>query len=200
MSIAKLKLDESTKLEFGVSITGAETRPSARFIIEGPKYSLALPCRPVGEGIEVEIGKLENIFEAGDYPVRLEILIEDKLYIPFEDMIRLDPNVHVTTKPRAVQEKKEAVKVEQIKVKESVVVKPEAKEQLTEADLQKQRKLAFLIAKTAGYEYDPRQTTEQIIEEALHTTTLTDNKKSLIEEMLNRGRELNVNTRLPKNW
>jgi hypothetical protein len=200
MSIAKLKLDESTKLEFGVSITGAESRPSARFVIEGPQFSVAYPCRPVGEGIEVEIGNFEKMFEAGEYPVRLEILIDDKLYMPFQDTIQLDPNVHVTTKPRTVREKKETIKVEKVKVRENTGIKREPVEQLSEAELQKQRKLAYLIAKTAGYNYDERQTVEQIIEEALHTTNLNEEKKVLISEMIERGRKMNIKTRLPKNW
>ena len=54
MSIAKIKIDEQTKLEFAISITGAGGVPQSRFIIEGKDYSIAFPCRQTNEGVEVD--------------------------------------------------------------------------------------------------------------------------------------------------
>jgi len=193
MSIAKLKLDESTKLEFGVAITGAESRPITRFVIEGEKYSITFPCRPVGDGIEVDVGELDNIFEAGEYPVRLEVIIEDKVYIPFEDTITLEPNVHITTKPKETKVR-ESVKVEQVVVKASKAApRPEPKTQLTEAEVKKQRKLATLIAETTNYKFVEGQTNRQIIEESLHSCkALPQEKHKLLIDMLKAAKSADI--------
>ena len=81
MSVAKIKLDESAKLEFGVQITGAEGQPNARFVVEGTDMSVSYPChRMSGGGIEVEVGNLKNVFPAGEYPVRLEVIRKQNFY------------------------------------------------------------------------------------------------------------------------
>lgn len=193
MSIAKLRLDESTTLEFGVSITGAESRPKAQFVIEGKKYSVAFPCRPVGDGIEVEIGDLENIFEAGEHPVRLEIIIEDKVYVPFQDTISLEPNVHITTKPKESRRLKENVKVDQVVVKAAIPKARSMKEQLTEAEKKRHRKLARLIAESVDYNYVEKQTNRQIIEESLfhlsQARSLPEAKVKLVLEMVDAAKK-----------
>lgn len=182
MSIAKVKLDESTKLEFGVAITGAESRPSARFVIEGKKFSVSYPCTPLNEGVEVEIGELDKIFEAGEYPVRLEIVIENKIYIPFEDTIILEPNVHITTQPKAVVDVKEQVQVSKVTVKSSPVVN---REQL----LAKQRRIAGLIAETLKYKTNDKQSPQNIINESLAATKyVTAEQDKLLKEMLRAAR------------
>jgi hypothetical protein len=202
MSIAKLKLDESTKLEFGVSITGADSRPQARFVIEGRDFSLSYPCRPVGEGIEVEIGNLENIFESGEYPVRLEILIEDKMYVPFQDTLVLEPNVHVTTQPKQVEQVRESIKVDQVVVKAPEAKKKPARRSITEADRARQHKLANLIAKATGYEPVDGQTNQQIIEESLHNVKpgIAEEKADLIRNMIRKAQEAEIKFRIPKQF
>jgi hypothetical protein len=193
MSIAKLRLDEGTTLEFGVSITGAESRPRAQFVIEGKNYSIAFPCRPVGDGIEVEIGELENIFESGEYPVRLEIMIEDKVYIPFQDTISLEPNVHITTKPKESRRLKESVKVEQVVVKAAQPRARTMKEHLSEGEKLKHRKLARLIAESVEYNYVEKQTNRQIIEESLYALSqnrsLPEAKVRLVMEMVDAAKK-----------
>lgn len=112
MTIASLKLDESVKLEFDVLVTGADGLPTARFVIEGKEFSLSYPCRQVNEGIEVSIGGLKNILPAGEYPVRLEIILDGKIYTPMQDVIKLEPVVEINTKSKATgPQLKESVKV-----------------------------------------------------------------------------------------
>ena len=142
MSVAKVKLDESTQLEFGVQITGAEGKPNARFVVEGKDYSISYPCQPMPDGgIKVEVGDFKNMFAAGEYPCRLEIVIENKIFVPFEDTIVLEPNVEITSKPKAVREIVESVSVAGVTVKS-----------MSEADKAKQHKLANLIAEALGFE------------------------------------------------
>lgn len=167
MSVAKIKLDESAKLEFGVQITGAEGRPTARFVIEGTDMSVSYPCHPMsGGGIEVEVGNLKNVFPAGEYPVRLEIIIENKIFIPYEDTIILEPNVHVTSKPEAVKEVKESVQVAQVVVKQQPST---AREQISEqrTAARKQLKIAESIAELLRYQPVRKQRPVSIVNESL---------------------------------
>jgi len=200
MSIAKVKLDEGTKLEFGVAITGAESRPVTRFIIEGKNYSIAFPCKPVGDGIQVDITSLEHIFEAGEYPVRLEVMIEDKMYVPFEDVITLEPNVHVTTEPKRSKNVREAVKVQQVRVTSGTTpIKQTRKQPITEAQQIKQVKLAHLIADALDYDHVEGQTVVQIIEESLaNYKVLSKDKHALVKNMVSSAQQLGIkfNTKL----
>lgn len=178
MSIAKIKLDESTKLEFGVNITGAEGAPQARFVIEGSDFSLSYPCHKLDEGgIQVSVGNLEHILKAGEYPVRLEVVIENKIFTPFEDTIIFEPNVHVTTKPKAVTEIKESITIDKV----VVTVDNSVKEKLA-----KDTKLATLIAETVKHDIaDYDASPEVIINESLaNRTKLAPNQKKLLIEML----------------
>lgn len=171
MSVAKIKLDESTKLEFGVQITGAEGKPNARFVIEGTDMSVSYPChRMSGGGIEVEIGNLKNVFPAGEYPVRLEIIIENKIFIPYEDTIILEPNVHVTSKPTGIKEVKESVQVGKVVVKpQPKADKTPAKEVVSEQRTvaRKQHAIAQSIAGLLAYEPVRKQSAKSIVNESL---------------------------------
>jgi len=172
MSVAKIKLDESAKLEFGVQITGAEGRPTARFVIEGTDMSVSYPCHPMsGGGIEVEVGNLKNVFPAGEYPVRLEIIIENKIFIPYQDTIILEPNVHVTSKPEAVKEVKESVQVAQVVVKQQQTTsKEQISEQRTAA--RKQLKIAESIAELLKYQPVRKQRPVSIVNESLKSRSV----------------------------
>jgi len=176
MSIAKFKLDEATKLEFGISITGAEGKPTARFIIEGPEHNVGFPCVPLqGGGVEVNLKDLKNMFKAGEYPVRLEVIVENKLFVPFEDTIVLEPNVHVTTKPKAVKEIRENVNVDR------VIVKPTLKED-------NHKEIAMMIAETLGYSADDSDAPTTIVNEALaNRKSLTKSKAEMVQKLLRKA-------------
>lgn len=181
MSIAKLKLDESTKLEFGVQISGAEGKPQARLVIEGKDFNVSYPCHPMsGGGIDVELGNFKNIFPAGEYPVRLEIIIENKIFVPFEDTIILEPSVEITSKPKAVTEIRESVKVENVNV------------QVISSD-QKREKIARLIAEALRYDASEGQKPEDIINESLaNRGRMTKDQSSLVANMLKAATEANI--------
>lgn len=207
MSVAKIKLDESAKLEFGVQITGAEGRPSARFVIEGQEMSVSYPCHPMsGGGIEVEVGNLKNIFPAGEYPVRLEIIIENKIFTPFEDTIILEPNVHVTSKPQSVKEIKESVHVGQVVVKQKPAEpKKPAREQISEQKTaaRKQLKIAESVAELLGYTPVRKQAPVSIVNESLKSRGVVSkmdhhNLLKLLKEAKTNGIDFDVNLLNPK--
>jgi hypothetical protein len=154
MSIANLKLDESTKLEFGVSITGTNDIPKTRFVIEGTNFSVSYPCKQTSEGVEVEISELRNVLPSGTYPVRLEVVIENKIYIPFKDSITFEPFVEIQTKPMAVNSVvKESIKIGQVTVK---------KQEETNTT-----HIAAIIAESIGYVPRIGETPRETIENAL---------------------------------
>lgn len=154
MSIANLKLDESTKLEFGVAITGTTDVPKTRLVIDGAQYSISYPCKQTNEGVEVEINELKNILPAGTYPVRLEVVIENKIYIPFKDTITLEPFVEIQTTPVAVKSPvKESIKIGQVTVKKQ--------------DDSNTTQIAKIISESLGYIPRVGETPKETIENAL---------------------------------
>lgn len=116
-----MNLDESTKLDFGVAITGADGKPDARFVIEGKDFSVSFPCTPTNEGVEAEIKGLNKIFSAGTYNVKLEIVLENKIYTPLIDKIEFEPSISITTESKVVKPIKESVKVGLVTVKKPVI-------------------------------------------------------------------------------
>ena len=172
--ITQLKLDESAKLEFGVSVTGADARPISRFIIEGKHYSIMLPCENVNESVSVEIPVLKNILPAGDYQVRLEVLIDNKIYTPLTESITLKPAVEISTKQHQIPTIKESVKVA------SVVVKPSINEEML-----RKMQAAMIIAKSLGYTSFEGQHPSDIIENAIKSAgEMTQDTAAVVEEML----------------
>ncbi len=182
MSIAKLKLDESTKLDFGVSITGTDGKPEARFVIDGKDFSICLPCKPTNEGVEVDIPNLKNIFTAGEYSARLEIVIENKIYTPLIDKIEFEPSVAIKTESKAPI--KESIKVEKVTVKKQVV----------NEDQLRKTQAATIIATSLGYTPTENQTPKEIVNSALsQASNLTNEQIETVREMLALAEAVGIN-------
>lgn len=172
--ITQLKLDESTKLEFGVSVTGADQKPNARFIIEGKDFSIMIPCKNVNESAEVEIPALKNILQAGEYPVRLEVIIDNKLYMPMQEQIVFEPCIEIATKSKPVQAVKESVKVAKVTVKKSV-----------NEDVLRKTQAAMIIAQSLGYQPTEGESPRDIIEHAIELAgEMSAESAATVEEML----------------
>lgn len=185
MSIATLKLDESAKLEFDVLITGADGVPNARFVIEGKDFSVSYPCRQVNEGIEVDVGGLKNVLPAGEYPVRLEIVLENKIYTPMQDTIKLEPIVEINTKTKPAAQIKESVKVlGKVSVTKKSVVTEE---------MQRQIEIAADVAAALKYTPSIDMTPAQIIESALQTVDELPREELIkLEKMLVMAETYNI--------
>lgn len=170
MSVGILKLDESTRLNFDVSITGADGLPSSRFVIDGPDFSVSFPTRQTNEGLEVDVKGLQNIFKAGDYQARLEVVLENRIYTPLEDTITFIPSVYVQTKAKTVV--KESVKVS---VKKTVI---------NENELRKTQ-AATIIANSLNYHPEANETPKEIVNHAIASCgTMTEDQAKTVAEML----------------
>ena len=154
MGLATLKLDESSKLAFGVQITGAGGVPEARFIIEGKDFNIAFPCKQTNEGVEVEIAGLKNVLSSGEYQARLEVILENKVYTPMRDTITFEPTVEISTKSKPVASIKESVTVSKV-----IVHKPDPDKPRLE--------IANYIANTLGYSPKINESASSIINHAL---------------------------------
>jgi len=113
------------------------------------------------EGIEVDVAGLKNILPAGEYPVRLEVVLENKIYTPMQDTIILEPVVEINTKTKVASQIKESVKVVG---KVSVTKKPV----ITEA-MQRQIEAATDVAAALQFAPSLDMNPVQIIEAALGT-------------------------------
>lgn len=120
MSLTKIKSDESVKLEFAVSIFGTNSKPESRFIIEGKDFSLDFPCKQNSSGkLEVHLPKLGKILESGEHKIKLEMIIDEKIYTPIKDTIEIESPIKVTAEsisakieePKIISEEKFLKKV-----------------------------------------------------------------------------------------
>jgi hypothetical protein len=182
MSIAQIQLDESTKLDFGVSITGADGKPEARFIIEGKDFDVSFPATQTQEGVEVDIKGLKSIFTAGEYNARLEIVLENKIYTPLIDKIEFLPSIQISTNSVKTPVK-ESVKVSKVVVTKAVV---------NENELRKTQ-AATIIANSLHYHPTENQTPAEIVNSALaQSGPLTNEQIETVKEMLDLAESVGI--------
>jgi hypothetical protein len=123
MIIAKIRADEACELTFDIKIDGSTEEPSdIRFIIEAQtdngvevQDKFAIICKAVREkdAIKVYIPRLLNLFRSGSYRARLEVVLENRLFVPLTEEIMIEeaPNVSVIKKLEPVIESHKAPEV-----------------------------------------------------------------------------------------
>lgn len=110
--LAQLKLDESAILEFNVTITGSSESPTYRLIIDCcNNFSLQFPCAVVGDKLEVHLPALKGITEAGEKSVKLEVIVDGKLFVPFNDKIIFDPVIEIESTAKHLPKIEDSIKV-----------------------------------------------------------------------------------------
>ena len=82
----ELDLDMDNELVFKVSIEGTSPAPArTRFIVETKNFSLVFPANTIEKGeVSVSIPKLENVIKEGNYTSTLEVIVDDRVFIPIE--------------------------------------------------------------------------------------------------------------------
>jgi hypothetical protein len=141
MDDMKLSLDRENILEFNVDIQGyANTSttkaPQVRLFLEQKNIGFCLPATKDNKTYSVIIPEMKNIIESGSCEARMEVIIDNKYFVPWESQIEFDNEVKVEVAPIirrkppqdvSVQVKpiiKEEPKIEQPVVKEEVVPPP----------------------------------------------------------------------------
>lgn len=116
--IASIDPSISHELTFDLSISGSKEEPQdIRFIIESqvdPETGdsvqdvFSIICRAVRspEGVKITIPRLLNLFRAGSYKSRLEVVLEGRLFTPLSEQIEItEPaKVEMVNKPKEVKE------------------------------------------------------------------------------------------------
>ena len=99
MIIANIDPSISHELTFDLNISGSKDEPSdIRFIIESQidpatgdsvQDVFSIICRAVRspDGIKITIPRLLNLFRSGSYKSRLEVVLEDRLFVPLSEEI-----------------------------------------------------------------------------------------------------------------
>jgi hypothetical protein len=128
MLLGQLELNESTEMQFGISVYGTtEQTQSVRFVIEGPEFDIACKCQIANEEVTATIPKLKGILPAGVYEARMECIVGDKIFVPLKEQIELNPLVEFDVKTKKVEVVKEGVKIsvkKQVMSEDSRTVEP----------------------------------------------------------------------------
>ncbi len=98
--LAKITLNESVDLDFGLEISGTDSKEmDIRLIIEGPDYGISCRCTESAGVITASIPKLHGILPAGTYASKLEIMLDGKYFQPLSENIQFVMPVTVGVSP-----------------------------------------------------------------------------------------------------
>ena len=118
--IASIDPSVSHELTFDLNISGTKDEPSdIRFIIESqidPETGdsvqdvFSIICRAVRspDGVKITIPRLLNLFRSGSYKSRLEVVLENRLFVPLSEEIMITEPAKVELKT-PVKESKPSV-------------------------------------------------------------------------------------------
>ena len=125
MAAMKLSLDRENILEFNVDIQGyANTSttkaPKVRMILEQKNMGFCMVATKEDKTYSVVIPEMKNIMESGMCDARMEVIIDNKYFVPWESQIEFDREVKVEAAPIIRNEPQPNV---------SVQVKPVIKEE-----------------------------------------------------------------------
>ena len=119
MQVLDLDLDKENELIFKLSIEGIKSATvSSRFLIETEDFSLVFKSQKLSSaGVTVLIPPLENIIGEGVYQSSLEVLVDDKVFIPVSVETSFEKSIKVVSE--SVSRKKPET---QVTISEPVVV------------------------------------------------------------------------------
>ena len=133
MDNIKLSLDRENVLEFNVEIQGyANTSttnpPQVRLFLEQKNIGFCIAAKKDNKTYSVVIPEMKNIIELGVCDARMEVIIDNKYFVPWESQIEFDREVKVEAAPIIREEPQLDVSV-QVKpvIKEEAPPKPKKK-------------------------------------------------------------------------
>ena len=113
MILQKMQLCEANILEFDLQVFGTTDKTSdIRFVIEGPEYSISCKCLEENGTVSVQIPKLKGILEAGQYAVKLECIIDGKIFTPLSESVEFEPLIEFGVGKKKAEPVKEGVTVQ----------------------------------------------------------------------------------------
>ncbi len=125
MVIATIKPDEVTELEFDMDINGSKDEPTdIRFVIEAcdeenvrDAFSVICKAYRTDVGVKVVIPRMINLLQRGMHRAKLEVVLENRLFVPLDESIYIEEPVGVTvTKPAPVVEEAPVIESPSVRV------------------------------------------------------------------------------------
>jgi hypothetical protein len=97
MSDFNIFLDADNELAFAIEIDGAESSSvRSQFVIEGTRgINLSFAGESSGGDVTVEVPSLKGLIKEGVYNTRLEVIIDDRIFIPLEMKAAIKPSIKV---------------------------------------------------------------------------------------------------------
>ena len=104
MPAMKLSLDRENILEFSVDIQGysntsVSKAPQVRIILEQKDMGFCIPAKKENNNYLVAIPEMKNILKSGVYDARMEVIIDNKYFVPWESQIEFDKEIKVEAAP-----------------------------------------------------------------------------------------------------
>ena len=117
MDNIKLSLDRENVLEFNVEIQGyANTSmtkaPQVRLFLEQKNIGFCMAAKKDNKTYSVVIPEMKDIMEAGICDARMEVIIDNKYFVPWESKIEFDREVKVEAAPVIKKEPQPDVSVQ----------------------------------------------------------------------------------------
>ena len=133
----KLSLDRENILEFNVDIQGyantsTSKEPQVRLFLEQKNIGFCMAAKKDNKTYSVVIPEMKDIMESGICDARMEVIIDNKYFVPWESKIEFDREVKVEAAPVVKKELQPdvSVKVRPIIKEEPKPAKPIVKEEL----------------------------------------------------------------------
>ena len=111
MSDFNIFLDTDNELAFSLEIEGAEdSSVRSQFIIEGPKgINLSFVGTTSKGEVFVEVPSLKGIVKEGKYDTRLEVIVDDRIFVPLQLEASIKQSVKVEATVRTTRKSKPTV-------------------------------------------------------------------------------------------
>ena len=133
----KLSLDRENILEFNVDIQGyantsTSKEPQVRLFLEQKNIGFCMAAKKDNKTYSVVIPEMKDIMESGICDARMEVIIDNKYFVPWESKIEFDREVKVEAAPVVKKEPQSdvSVQVKPIIKEEPKPAKPIVKEEI----------------------------------------------------------------------
>ena len=113
----KLSLDRENILEFNVDIQGyantsTSKEPQVRLFLEQKNIGFCMAAKKDNKTYSVVIPEMKDIMESGICDARMEVIIDNKYFVPWESKIEFDREVKVEAAPVIKKEPKPDISVQ----------------------------------------------------------------------------------------
>ena len=145
-----IKTTEPKILKFAIDIEGSQSTPSVRYIIEGKSFDYTFEGTLEAGSVRVEIPKLSDSISSGEHKSRIEVILDESYYNPWNGLVTVETPVEVKIQ--------ESIEEETILVEKKVAVK------LTEETVKPVKKVKKIVETKKPFKKKP---TKALLEDIL---------------------------------